>query len=211
MMRRCSLALVVLTLAGMAAGRAEAGLAVQFTSAAAAQNSGVDISIGFSFTTNSAVSVIALDYILPGRSGGDVRLYDATGTTLASATVLATDPTESTGGFTYNVHAIAPFNLAANTTYFVAGGFPPRHHNHPGRAPGPPTDPAPPPRFCAFPPRTHPQPPTAPAGGGLTPAYFSVNLALAPTAAPEPSTLAGGALAALGLIGYRLRRRQRTV
>jgi len=103
-----------------AMGQARADLAIQFSSAQQTHGGG-PASAGFSFTTTQAVSVASLDYISPGLgAGGAVRLYDPSGTTLASATVLGTDPTESTGGFTHEVHALAtPLALAASTTYFI--------------------------------------------------------------------------------------------
>ena len=68
---------------------------------------GSDISLGFRFTTNQAISVVALDAHVVNAAGSQVRLYDTSGTTLASATVLPTDPTEGSPTLFYS-HAITP-------------------------------------------------------------------------------------------------------
>jgi hypothetical protein len=202
-------AVAALGLMAGAAGRAEATLAVQF-SGADASGSGSPASIGFSFTTNSAVDVTALDFLTPGALGGDVRLYNAAGTTLASATVLATDPTESTGGFTYNVHAIAPLELAANTTYYVAGDIPAETENVPVRATGLTTAPAITYgagvlQFPAF-----GNPTTDQDGAVFNPAYFTVNFDLSPAlATPEPATIVPASIAGLIGLGYARRRRSK--
>jgi hypothetical protein len=167
---------------------------------------------GFSFTTNSAVAVGALDYILPGASGGVVRLYDGSGTTLASATVLSTDPTESTGGFTYNVHAIAPVALAANTTYFVVADLPADHNNVPIRAIGVTTNPAITYGMGVLQIGSFGNPTTDANSGFFNPGYFSPNFDLVSTAVPEvdpgsaASALALLASGALILTGRRRRR-----
>lgn len=190
-------------------GRADAELALTFTSATSTGNIG-DLTVGFSFTTTLAVNVAALDYILPGANGGNVRLYNAAGTTLASATVLATDPTESTGGFSYSVHALSsPLALAANTTYYVAGDIPDNHNNIPILATGVTTVPGI--TYGGGVLSSSGNPTTDAFGGGLNPAYFSVNFDLGPavTAAPEPSTIALALSAVPVGIGVWLRRRRR--
>jgi hypothetical protein len=104
----------------LAAGAAHADPVLEFTSTGTLSAS--DSSLGFSFTTNRAISVVALDAYAVNASGNQVRLYDATGTTLASATVLPTDPTE---GFPtpFFSHAITPLSLAAGRTYYVAEDY----------------------------------------------------------------------------------------
>ena len=83
--------------------------------------SGFDGTYGWEFTTNTAVTVDALDAYSTFGSGA-VRLYDSSGAVLASATVTASDPREGTP-FLFYSHAIAPVTLAANTTYFIAQDF----------------------------------------------------------------------------------------
>jgi hypothetical protein len=87
-------------------------------------NDGVPaMAVGWSFTTgSSAVSVTALDAFLllgTGQPAAQVRLYNGSGTTLASATVSVLDTTE-TNGLTWYTQAITPVTLAANTTYYLA-------------------------------------------------------------------------------------------
>ena len=69
-----------------------------------------------SFTTNQAITVVALDAYAVNAAGNQVRLYDSTGTTLASATVLPTDPIEGSPTQFFS-HAITPLSLAAGRTY----------------------------------------------------------------------------------------------
>lgn len=49
----------------------------------------------------------------------EVRLFDASGTTLASATVSKSDPVETAGSVSYYTHVISSVTLAANTTYYI--------------------------------------------------------------------------------------------
>lgn len=79
---------------------------------------------GWSFTTNRAVTVTALDAFDPTGAGtaGAVRLYTAGGTVLASTTVTTSDPQEGSPVSFYS-HAISPVSLLANTTYFIAEDF----------------------------------------------------------------------------------------
>ncbi len=208
-MTRWAVAAVVLGM--LAVGRAEAGLVAQFTSAQTAVSGGNN-TFGFSFTTGSAVTVADLDYLTPGTGGRAVRLYDAAGTTLASAIVLATDPKESTGGFTYNVHALAkPLTLAANTMYFVAGDSVfgdviPYSVTGLTIAGGITYD-------AGVSRGGYGNPTSDVASATLNPAFFTVNFDLAPAVAtPEPSTLAmvaAGVPVLLGL-GYRRYRRNRS-
>ena len=82
---------------------------------------GGDNSAGWEFTTNQAITIDALDAYDPTGTGS-VRLYNASGTVLASATVTTSDPTEGTPVLFYS-QAIAPVTLAANTNYFIAQDF----------------------------------------------------------------------------------------
>jgi hypothetical protein len=79
---------------------------------------GTDISAGWAFTTNQAITVTALDAFDPSGTGS-VRLYNAADTLLASATVTTADPIEGSPTLFYS-QAITPVNLAADTTYFLA-------------------------------------------------------------------------------------------
>ena len=117
MMRRSILAAVFGLLAPAVA---RAGPVFEFTSTGT--TTGSDISLGFRFTTNQAISVVALDAHVVNAAGNQVRLYDASGTTLASATVLPTDPTEGSPTLFYS-HAITPVALQAGQTYYVAEDY----------------------------------------------------------------------------------------
>ena len=112
-----------LTFVFLTAGqRAGAGPVLEFSTGTVAVFTGGDTSGGWSFTTNQAITVVALDAYEP-NSGNDVRLYDGNGTVLASAIVLPTDPT---GGspIPFYTHAITPVTLAAGQTYYIAEDFP---------------------------------------------------------------------------------------
>jgi hypothetical protein len=117
MMRRSILAAVFGLLAPAVA---RAGPVFEFTSTGTL--TGSDISLGFRFTTNQAISVVALDAHVVSAAGSQVRLYDASGTTLASATVLPTDPMEGSPTSFYS-HAITPVELQAGQTYYVAEDY----------------------------------------------------------------------------------------
>lgn len=78
-------------------------------------------SAGWSFTTNQAVNVTALDAFDPtGTGAGGVRLYNASGTVLASATVTTGDSQEGSPIKFYSAPLTSPVSLAANTTYYIA-------------------------------------------------------------------------------------------
>lgn len=160
-------------------------------------------SVGWSFTTNEAISVTALDIWNGGSqvaSNFNVRLYDSSGNTLATANVVDTDPDE--GGF--YAHSITPVTLNADQIYYIAEDL------SGGRtliydATGITTNP-----IITF-------------GGGVSAynlgenptsdniglgASFGPNFDAVPTAAPEPSSLT---LTAAGLgLAYGRRRFRRT-
>ena len=125
-MGKCSV--LVLTIGMAAAGCVPANaapiLAAQFTSSQASVANSTNASFGFSFTATSAIIIDALAYHTPGAGGGAVRLYNSAGTTLASALVLQSDPTATTGGYTYNVAGITPLTLTAGSTYYIAADVP---------------------------------------------------------------------------------------
>ncbi|HVZ07728.1 MAG TPA: DUF4082 domain-containing protein [Rhodopila sp.] len=82
-----------------------------------------DFSVGWSFTTTQASTVVALDAYDPGRSGTEVRLYDGLGTLVASAMVSTSDPTEGSPLF-YSATLTTPVTLDANATYYVVQDLP---------------------------------------------------------------------------------------
>ena len=124
----CKFSVLALALGMAAVGSLPANaapiLAAQFTTSQQSVANGVNASFGFSFTTTSAIIIDALAYHTPGAGGGAVRLYNSAGTTLASALVFQSDPTATTGGYTYNVAGITPLALAAGSTYYIAADVP---------------------------------------------------------------------------------------
>lgn len=94
---------------------------LEFTSGSPDLFNSYDHSAGWSFNTNEAMVVNALDVFDP-TGAGQVRLYDGNGTVLASATVTTTDPVEGTP-IQFYTQAITPVSLAANTTYYIAQDF----------------------------------------------------------------------------------------
>jgi hypothetical protein len=114
-----AVAIAVLVTVG-SAGVAWAGPVLEFTPTVTGELSSGDQSFGWSFTTNKAIAVTALDALDPTGSGtaGTVRLYNGSGTVLASARVLTSDPRE--GSPLFYSQAISPVSLAANTTYCIA-------------------------------------------------------------------------------------------
>ena len=101
------------------AGPGWAGPVLEF-SALSTGTPGFAASAGWSFTTKQAVKVTALDAFDPtGAGAGGVRLYAASGTVLASATVKTSDPKEGSPILFYSA-AITPVSLMADTTYYIA-------------------------------------------------------------------------------------------
>jgi hypothetical protein len=83
-------------------------------------------SLGWSFTTNTAISVSALGYynanltgglsgLAPGCNCGEVGIFSSTGDLLASTQVTSSDPVI---GF-FNYQTINPLLLAAGQTYYI--------------------------------------------------------------------------------------------
>jgi hypothetical protein len=105
-------------------GAASAGPILEFSTGNEIVSAAFDTTLGWSFTTQQAITVTALDAFDPTGDGnaGQVRLYNAGGTVLASVTVTTSDPKEGTPISFYSA-AITPVLLAANTTYFIAEDF----------------------------------------------------------------------------------------
>jgi PEP-CTERM motif len=110
------LAALVLLFAGVEQSRAGA-LALEFASGTP-EAIGANASVGWSFMTKTAISITALDALNVAAAGSQVRLYNSGGNTLASATVLNTDPTVGAPTSFFS-HAISPVPLAAGT-YYIA-------------------------------------------------------------------------------------------
>jgi hypothetical protein len=92
--------------------------------ASASLGTGVAATLGWSFTTNEAVEVTALDAaLINAPAGNEVVLYNGQGSILASATLTSSDAKEG-APFAFYTQAIAPVKLAADTTYYVAERFP---------------------------------------------------------------------------------------
>ena len=82
-------------------------------------------SLGYEFTTNAPVKVVALG-IYQANSGGlsdnhDVGLYDSEGDLLASTTIDAPNGSVSLAGFDYNT--VPEITLAADATYYVGAEY----------------------------------------------------------------------------------------
>jgi hypothetical protein len=113
---RLTIATAVLALAFAASANADPVL--EFSGGTTSFSGGGDETTGWSFTTNSAISVTALDAFDP-TGNGLVQLYDANSNILASVNVTSGDPTEGSPTSFFSA-AITPVTLAANTTYFIA-------------------------------------------------------------------------------------------
>ncbi|HVW09344.1 MAG TPA: PEP-CTERM sorting domain-containing protein [Bryobacteraceae bacterium] len=168
---------------------------------------------GWEFTTNSAITVTALDAWGASPEGTEVWLYSVvpgdfiTGggslTVLADAFVTSSDPAEGSP-VEFNSHSIDPVTLDANATYYIAEDFasldsidtaasysaiitdPSIKYGYPIAGGGYPTEDA---NFAPF-----------------GPGYFGPNFDIAPSV-PEPAsllTLAGG----LALLAFLRRRRE---
>jgi hypothetical protein len=168
----------------LATGSAWANIpALEFNPSLAMLGSAADLTAGWSFTTNQAITVTALDAFDPTGTGL-VQIYNGSGNVLASATLNTSDAKEGNPTSFYT-QAIAPVTLVANTTYYISedinGGIvlfrtgpltldPSITYNGEVSGSGlgqtPTTD--------AF-------------AGGLNPGFFGPNFDISPTV-PEPST-----------------------
>lgn len=101
-------------------GAASATTAYEFTSAPISQDA--PLSLGFSFTTSSALKVTALGYYDDGGNGlaqsHNVGIFNTLGALVGSATVAAGTAATLDGHFRYV--AVTPFTLAAGQTYVAA-------------------------------------------------------------------------------------------
>jgi hypothetical protein len=94
-------------------------LVVEFDSAQATlYNAPSDLTIGWSFSTNSSLSVTALASFDPSGTGL-VQLYDADLNVLASATLTATD-SQAGSPTQFYVQPITPVTLLPSNTYYIA-------------------------------------------------------------------------------------------
>jgi hypothetical protein len=105
-------------LTGALAATASADPVLEFTGGSSSTSGGGDITVGWAFTTTTAISVTALDAFDP-TGDGFVQLYDGSANVLASATVTTSDSTEGSPTSFFSA-AITPVTLAANTTYYIA-------------------------------------------------------------------------------------------
>ena len=201
---RFALAVMVL----VPVGGAQAGPILEF-SPGPVGSFGVNASVGWSFTTNQAITVIALDVYDPSLVGTQVRLYNSTGTTLASANLTYADAQEGSPVLFYTT-PITPITLAANQTYYIAQDIyavAPAVLN--GEATGLTTEPSITYGSSVAGLGVGNNPTIDGTHGVYVPAYFGPNFDPAPV--PEPSTLTLLGIGIAGLAGYGWRRRQRAV
>jgi hypothetical protein len=204
------LAALALLLAG--AGRVQAGQAYNFSSSHT-DIFGGDVSVGFSFTPNQAISVTALDIWVTSLPSGtsSVRLYDGMGNVLASATVSTSDPTEGSPQSFYS-HAITPVSLISGTTYYIAADIPFGTN-------GTPTPDSPATGLTVNPLITFGlgvseiqtgQNPTVDnlIGPSASDRYLAPNFDIAVSSVPEPASLTLLGIGAFGMMGYAWRRRR---
>lgn len=95
---------------------AQTNPALEFSSSSVG-TSGIAASGGWEFTVNSPITVTALD-AFQGIDPGNVRLYDSTGTTIVSAIITTSNPTEGLP-VSFYTQSIAP-TLLHPGTYFIA-------------------------------------------------------------------------------------------
>ena len=173
---------------------------------------GSNTSAGWSFTTNAAITVVALDaFDATGDGANNVRLYDGSGTVLAEATVTNSDPTEGSSALFHTV-AITPVTLLANTTYYIAEDTINNTTNLYYNVSGLTTDPSITYHGSVIALGTGQNPTSDPFFGTThDPAEFGPNFDItsAAVATPEPSTLISGGTAALAGLGYTWRRRRK--
>lgn len=109
-----------LALAAFLIPAASFGAAIEFTDAPVAHDS--QLSIGFMFTTNQAVSVTALGYFDENQDGfltnHEVGIFDLNGTLLVSSLLSAGTSGMLEGHYRYNT--VNPTVLAAHSSFVIA-------------------------------------------------------------------------------------------
>jgi len=157
-------------------------------------------SIGWSFTVNTPVLVIALD-ALAGASPGNVRLYNAAGM-LANATLNAGDAKEGAPTLFYTT-PITPIALAPGT-YYIAENALANATTADAMVSDLTTNPAITYTGAVFVAGLGQNPRTDANGGTFNPAFFGPNFDIA--GAPEPSPLVWAVLLGVVAMATRLRR-----
>lgn len=172
---------------------------------------GSDGSGGWSFTTNQAITVDALDdwvYTVANTPGLQVRLYGANQATITSATLTTADATEATAsGFQLYTQPITPVTLSADATYYIASDLVPAASGggYIAVMNGPvTTDPSITYGYGVLTNGTDQNPTTDIFSGGANPAYFGPDFDIA---TPEPASLAVLGLGAVGLLLKRKKSR----
>jgi len=210
--KRAIITILALALLVGGLGQAKADPAMEFTGSVNDFTSGT-FSLGWSFSTNTAVTVTALGFFDdstlnppgPGLSQPhDVGIYDSSGNLLVSTTVLQTDPL--IGHFRYDT--ITPYILPAGLTFTIAAET--GNDNYTWDTTGFTVDASI--NFVqdefvlssslAF--------PTESAGitGDQGGAWFGPDFTIGASAVPEPGSLTLAGLGVAGMIGYAWRRRR---
>lgn len=156
------------------------------------------------FHDNKTIQVTALDALAVNAGGSQVRLFNSSGTTLASATVTSSDPLSGSPTAFFS-HAITPVTLQAGQTYFIvedinnttlvsylASGLTVNPLITFGNA-------------VSGPPTTNPMTATNPSG--VANSFFGPNFE-ATAVVPEPATMALFGLCVVGAGAYASRRRK---
>ena len=122
MFKTMSCLAVVATISVLGPVSAQANPILEFNTTGGSIGSlAVNGSVGWSFTTTTAITVTSLDaYLSNGVSSTSVRLYGANGTTIASATVTTSDTKEGSPVSFYSHTLTSSVALQADTKYYIA-------------------------------------------------------------------------------------------